>query len=134
MPPLDSNIPLPPDLQVQYPAPTVNQIKAQIDPWVVYNLKETIKSDVHFENQLYGPWNTFLISVFPPHRRFMVIPQALVRRAITDPDEVDEDLGNISFGSTGAIHESRDMGQFSNIYIYVIWDPYIGVHPRFRWH
>ena len=57
-----------------------------------------------------------------------------MRRAITDPDEVDEDLGNISFGSTGAIHESRDMGQFSNIYIYVIWDPYIGVHPRFRWH
>ena len=116
MPALDSNISLPPDLHVENPVPTINQIKAQIESWVVYNLQKTIKSDVHFENQLYGPWNSFLTSVFPPHRRFMIIPQALVRRAITDPDDVDEDLGNVSFGSTGAIHEARTMGEFFLMY------------------
>ncbi|KAF8233104.1 hypothetical protein L208DRAFT_1396291 [Tricholoma matsutake] len=38
----------------------------------------------------------------------MTIPQAIVRRAM-GADEIDEDLGNISFGSTGALHESRDL-------------------------
>lgn len=108
MPDLDTVIHLPPDLQAEI-RPTVNDLKVRILPWVSYNFQKTLKSDVHYENQLYGVWNAFLASVFPLERRFMIIPQAIIRRAITDENEMDEDLGNLSFGSTGAYHESREM-------------------------
>lgn len=38
----------------------------------------------------------------------MTIPQAILRRAM-EAEEVDEYLANVSFGSTGALHESRDL-------------------------
>jgi len=103
------------DQPVQLPAPLLNEIPpsianliAQIDPWVIYHLKQTVLSGIHYENQVYGVINSFVISIFPLRRRFMVVPQALIRRAM-DADEVNEDLGNISIGSTGGLHESRNL-------------------------
>ena len=93
-------------------APTVDGLISQIDPWVLYHLRSIISSDVHYENQLYGPINSFIGSIFPTRRRYMTIPQALLRRAILEADEVDEFLGDISIGSTGGLHESRNRGEF----------------------
>ncbi|KAM6489566.1 hypothetical protein JOM56_014985, partial [Amanita muscaria] len=104
---LDAPTQLPPALQSEG-SPSSADLIAQIDRWIIYHLKATISSEVHYENQLYGCLNTFLFSLFPPRRQFMTIPQAIIRRAM-GADEVDEDLGNISFGSTGALHESREL-------------------------
>lgn len=104
---LDQHIQLPPPLEHETP-PSVADLIAQIDRWVIYHLKVTVQSNVHFENQLYGVINSFHTSIFPLNRRFMVIPQALIRRAM-EAGEVNEDLGNVSFGSTGGLHESREI-------------------------
>jgi len=109
---LDAPIQLPPDLKFEGLPSSANLI-SQIDRWIIYHLKATVSSDVHYENQLYGCLNTFLFSLFPPRRQFMTIPQPIVRRAM-EADEIDEDLGNISFGSTGALHESRDLRKFTD--------------------
>jgi hypothetical protein len=108
------NVALPGPLQQENP-PTVNQLISEIDPWVLYQLKSVISSGVHFENQLYGPLNTFISSIFLTRRRFMTIPQALLRKSLDEP-QVDEDWANISFGSTGGLHESRDLREFSRPY------------------
>ena len=88
--------------------PTVATHAASLDPWVIWNLKNSISAEVHYENHLYGPVNTYLNAVFPLRRRFSVIPQAIIRR-VMDADEVWEDLGNISIGSSGGVHESRNL-------------------------
>ena len=44
-------------------APTVDGLISQIDPWVLYHLRSIISSDVHYENQLYGPINSFIGSI-----------------------------------------------------------------------
>ena len=102
---LDQPLQLPPPLQYEIP-PSVPGLIAQIDPWVIYHLKNTILFNVHFENQLYGVINSFHTSIFPLRRHLMIVPQAIIRRAM-DAEEVEEDLGNVSFGSSGAFHESR---------------------------
>ena len=51
-------LPFPPDLQHQIP-PTIPNLIAQIDPWIIYHLKMTI-----YENQLYGVLNLLLASIF----------------------------------------------------------------------
>jgi hypothetical protein len=33
----------------------MNNLIAQIDDWVIYHLLRTLESDIHYENQLYGP-------------------------------------------------------------------------------
>lgn len=78
---------------------------AQIDSWILYDLKSTVLSEVHYENTLYGCFNALLTSIFPLKRRFMVIPQAVVRRAL----ELDDLEDDVSVGSTGALHQSRKM-------------------------
>lgn len=105
---LDTPARIPPGLQLEQP-PSVNNLIAQIDDWVIYHILKTLESDIHYENQLYGPISSFLTSIFPCRRRYMVIPQAIFRRALSD-SEVAEDLANVSIGSTGAFHESRDLG------------------------
>jgi len=100
-----SNVTMPIQLQ-QEAAPTIDGLISRIDPWVLYHLKSTILSDVHYENQLYGPINSFIGSVFPTGRRYMTIPQALLRRSIPE-GEADE--GDISIGSIGGLHESRNL-------------------------
>ena len=111
MPTTLSNVTMPIPLQPEA-APTIDGLISQIDPWVLYHLQSIISSNVHYENQLYGPINTFISSIFPTRRRYMTIPQALLRRAIRESDEVDEFLGDISIGSTGGLHESRDRSKF----------------------
>ena len=101
------NVTLPLPLQPEAP-PSINGLISRIDPWVLYHLKTIVLSNVHYENQLYGPMNSFITSIFPTRRRYMTIPQALLRRAIQDGNEVDEFLDNVSIGSTGALHESRN--------------------------
>ena len=105
---LDSPAQMPPRLRPEQP-PSVDNLIAQIDDWVIYHLLRTLESDIHYENQLYGPISSFLGSIFPSRRRYMLIPQAILRRAMND-SEVAEDLANVSIGSTGAFHESRDLG------------------------
>lgn len=105
---LDAPAQIPPELPLENP-PSVNNLITRIDSWIIYHLLRTLESDVHYENQLYGPISSFLASIFPSRRRYMVIPQAILRRAMDD-HEIDEDLANVSFGSTGAFHESRDLG------------------------
>ena len=104
---LDTPPQMPPGLQFEQP-PSVDNLIAQFDNWVVYHLLRTLESNVHYENQLYGPVSSFLTSIFPSRRRYMLIPQAILRRAMSD-DEVAEDLANVSIGSTGAFHESRHL-------------------------
>lgn len=108
MPTLDLPAHMPPDLQIEEP-PSVDELIAQIDDWVIYHFLRTLESNIHYENQLYGIITTFLVSIFPPSRRYMVIPQALIRRTLRN-DEVD-DLANVSIGSTGGYHESRALRQ-----------------------
>ena len=105
---LDTPAQMPPGLQLEQP-PSVNNLIAQIDDWVIYHLLRTLKSDIHYENQLYGPISSFLTSIFPSRLRYMLIPQAIFRRPMSN-SEVAEDLANVSIGSTGAFHESRDLG------------------------
>jgi hypothetical protein len=88
--------------------PNMNTHITQIDPWVIYLLRTTIESDVHYESQLHGPIGAFLESIYPQRRRFMNISQATLREVV-NPEDVDDDLGNISFGSTGGEHRSRDV-------------------------
>lgn len=38
----------------------------------------------------------------------MTIPQATLRE-IMDPEDINDDLGNVSFGSTGGEHRSRNV-------------------------
>jgi hypothetical protein len=104
---LDEPIQRPPALIPENP-PTATNLIAHIDGWIIFHLKATISSNVHFENQLYGSVASFLASIFLSRRRFMTIPQAILRRAM-EAEEVDEYLANVSFGSTGALHESRDL-------------------------
>jgi hypothetical protein len=51
--------------------PSFANLITQIDRWIIYHLKATINSEVHYENQLYGCLNTFLFSLFPPRRQFL---------------------------------------------------------------
>lgn len=104
---LDTPAQMPPALQHENP-PNVNNLIVQIDSWIIYHLLKTLESNVHYENQLYGPIFSFLTSIFPTRRRYMVIPQAMFRRAV-NVNEAD-DLANVSIGSTGAYHESRNLG------------------------
>lgn len=71
-------------------------------------------SNPHFEHQLYGPDNTYFYSIFPPTRRFAIIPQALLRRAIKQGRMKDL---NVSTGSTGATHYGRNSGLSRSINI-----------------
>jgi len=105
---LDAPAQMPPRLRPEQP-PSVDNLIAQIDDWVIYHLLRTLESNIHYENQLYGPISSFLTLIFPSRRRYMLIPQAILRRAMSDR-EVAEDLANVSIGSTGAFHESRDLG------------------------
>ncbi|TFK33178.1 hypothetical protein BDQ12DRAFT_769093 [Crucibulum laeve] len=102
---LDAPLQFPPAL-IRTVIPSVAQQIAGIPLWVIYHFKQTFTCNVHYENQLYGCINNYLQSIFPLSRRFMIIPQALVRRPLID-DEVPDDLRRVSFGSTGALHESR---------------------------
>jgi hypothetical protein len=88
--------------------PNRNAHIIQIDPWVIYLLRTTIESKVHYESQLHGPIGVFLESIFPTRRRFMNIAQATLREVV-DPLNIDDDFANISFGSTGGEHQSRDV-------------------------
>ncbi|KAF8958814.1 hypothetical protein BDZ97DRAFT_1923432 [Flammula alnicola] len=95
-------------------SPTRNAHIAQIDPGVIYLLRTTIESNIHYESQLHGPVGAFLESIFPQRRRFMNIAQAILREVV-DPEDRDDDLSNISFGSTGGEHRSRNTpGQEKN--------------------
>ena len=64
---LDTPAQMPPGLQLEQP-PSVNNLIAQIDDWVIYHLLRTLESDIHYENQLYGPISSFLTSIFPSRR------------------------------------------------------------------
>lgn len=96
-----------PNLNLETP-PTLSNHLDQIQPWVTSHLKSTIQSNVHYEHQLYGPLNTFLTSIFPISRRFSVIPQGLLRKVVEPDTDDDEYMGDISIGSTGGLHESRN--------------------------
>lgn len=97
----------PPVLAYDRHVPSVPAHIDQINPWILYHIKSTILSGVHHENQLYGSFNACLTSIFPLNRRFMIIPQAIIRRAM-NVQEIEDDP-DVSFGSTGAFHESRGL-------------------------
>lgn len=117
---MTSLYPPPPAIQHEVP-PQVDDILAGVEPWILYNLQNTFASDVHYENQLYGSITTFLLSIFPARRRYMIIPQGILRRVMAEDefDDESENAGDISIGSTGAVHESRHLRMlfvFSNIH------------------
>lgn len=95
----------PGELPYQSP-PTAIAHANTIEPWVKWYFKRVVAEGVHYEHQLYGPDNTYLHSCFPIHRRFTVIPQALLRRAIATNTRVNE--LNISTGSSGGKHWGRE--------------------------
>ncbi|KAJ3979943.1 hypothetical protein F5890DRAFT_1544201 [Lentinula detonsa] len=105
---------MPAPLQFETPPSSIQHANS-IPQFVKWNLKRVILADVHYEHQLYGPDNTYLHSIFPIHRNFSVIPQALLRRAI----RTGRLSGlNVSTGSTGATHVGRDAGGIMKIKIY----------------
>lgn len=89
-------------------SPATDHHITQIDPWVIYLLRTTIESNIHYESQLHGPISAFLESIFLQRRRFMSIPQATLRE-VMNPEDMDDDLANVSFGSTGGEHRSRNV-------------------------
>ena len=97
---------LPPPLRYEIP-PTVPGLMAQTQHWLLYHLQATISSNVHYENQLYGVMNSLLLSAFLLQRQFMIIPQGLLRKALNEEEEWE--LANVSFGSSGGVHESRNL-------------------------
>jgi hypothetical protein len=104
MPGLDQRIRVLPPLPYETP-PSVPDLITQISPWVFGHLQTKIRSGVHFEHQLYGDFNSFLTSIFPTKRMFMIKPQGLLRKVLED---VDENM-DVSFSSTGGCHESRNL-------------------------
>ncbi|KAK0430277.1 hypothetical protein EV421DRAFT_1859520 [Armillaria borealis] len=88
------------------PPPHPQQHKATLDPFIFWYLKSVIQTDPHYEHQIYGPFNVYLQGIFPPWRRFAVIPQALIR-PVVPAEQIDDDLANVSIGSTGGFHKSR---------------------------
>jgi len=105
--PLDQPLKLPSSIQQETP-PSIPDHMAGIEPWVIYDLKSTIMENVHFEHQLYGPLNSFLEAIFPVRRRFMTKPQGLLRKVLEFDESEDEYMEEVSFGSTGGIHRSRN--------------------------
>jgi len=108
---LDAAPTLPNPLSRENP-PTRNAHIAHISAcqWIIYLLRTTIESNVHYENQLHGPIGVFLESIFPQRRQFMSIAQAALREVI-NPEDMDDDLSNTSFGSTGGEHRPRNVGE-----------------------
>jgi len=104
---LDAAPTLPNPLSHETP-PTRNAHIAQISTWIIYLLRTTIESNVHYESQLHGPIGVFLESIFPQRRQFMSIAQAALREVI-NPEDMDDDLSNTSLGSTGGEHRSRNV-------------------------
>lgn len=102
--------PVLPNPLVRENPPNRNALINQIDLWVIYLLRTTIESNVHYESQLHGPIGVFLESIFPRRRRFMNIAQSALREVV-NPEDRDDDLSNISFGSTGGEHQSRKVGK-----------------------
>ncbi|KIJ40100.1 hypothetical protein M422DRAFT_32375 [Sphaerobolus stellatus SS14] len=103
---LDTNPQLPPQLLPE-PLPTVNNLIGQIEPWVIYHLLKTGESNVHYENYLYGPIVSFLTSIFPTRRRYMLIPQAILCRAMND-DEIRRHGPNMSIDGPEALKQFPD--------------------------
>ncbi|KAJ7600645.1 hypothetical protein C8J56DRAFT_1156976 [Mycena floridula] len=88
--------------------PTRAQLLASVDPWIPYHLKQTIQSIPRFEHMVYGQLISYLASILPHRRRFMTIPQFILRRTM-QPHEIRVDRANVSTGSTGGLHESRNL-------------------------
>ncbi|KAF9528001.1 hypothetical protein CPB83DRAFT_836146 [Crepidotus variabilis] len=82
--------------------PTIDQLQNSVLDWVNFTLRDTTLREPHFENSFYGPWNALLGSVFPLRRAYMVKPQTIIRKNVVA--EIGED---VSFGSTGGMHEPR---------------------------
>lgn len=96
--------------------PQVDDILAKIEPWITDHFRETLSSDVPDETQLYGCVNTFLISIFPARRHYMIIPQMLGRVMAEDESEGGSaELGD--FGSSGGVHESKHLGKSYSVLI-----------------
>ncbi len=92
--------------------PTLQALYASLDPFSFWYLKSVISSRLQYEHHVYGPFNVYLQGIFPSWRRFAVIPQALIRR-VMDIKDIDENLANVSIGSAGGLHESRDLSKSS---------------------
>ncbi len=107
--PLDQPLKFPSTIRQETP-PSLPDHMAGIEPWVIYDLKSTIMENVHFEHQLYGPLNSFLEATFPVRQRFTMKPQGLLRKVLEldESEEEDEYMEEVSFGSTGGIHRSRN--------------------------
>lgn len=104
---LATNLNRPPALHRPPQPPTAAQIYAAMPLWTIYYLFTVIMSNPRYENSLYGAWNMFLLGIFTQARHFAIIPQALIRAAITEEEDIDDDLGNISISSTGAVCHGR---------------------------
>jgi len=110
MPPLLERTNRPTQPQFIQTPPSAARIYALLPLWIIYYLFSIIESKPRYESSLYGAWNIFLHAIFTQTRHFVIIPQALIREAITEGDDIDEDLGNISISSTGAVCHGRDEG------------------------
>ncbi|CAA7265682.1 unnamed protein product [Cyclocybe aegerita] len=86
--------------------PTPQMIVDDIHDWIVWELRTTVNSNTTDEHQLYGAWTTFLHEAFPPSGRFLISPQAPLRRVVEENEQDDSDT---SFGSTGALHEAKHL-------------------------
>ena len=62
--------------------PTLAQLKTGVPKIVRWNMHETLSRQVHYENELYAPIDTYLSTIFPPSRGFTAGPQRLIRPAI----------------------------------------------------
>ncbi|CAA7263473.1 unnamed protein product [Cyclocybe aegerita] len=121
---LSEDIPFPGQLAHE-PAPQAEAVVSGVDAWVVYQLKNNLLRGVHYENQLYGHWNAYLYELFPSRRRFMITPQAIIRTPVAgegEPEDIDD--ADRSFGSTGAIFESRNLPGFEECIKYPDFVPF----------
>ncbi|CAA7262762.1 unnamed protein product [Cyclocybe aegerita] len=89
------------------PRPTVVQIGDSIPESTYWHLSTVLRKTPHYENQYYLSLNGYLKTIFPEEQLYGVAPQHIIRPSL-DADDIDEfQLAELSFTSTGGVHESR---------------------------
>jgi len=96
---------------IGYEAPPSVAALRQRVPLATYSLlSEILSRGVHYKNDICTPLNSYLSSIFPPERGFLVGPQTVLRPVIPDQDPDDPDPGaasDVSYSSAGGIHIGR---------------------------
>ncbi|KAG6843693.1 hypothetical protein H0H87_001557 [Tephrocybe sp. NHM501043] len=97
--------PAPPGPFVSVPIQSAQVLYDRIPDTVHWNLDRVCLEGVRHESNVYGYFNSALVSIFPVSQRFQVNPQYPLRPAV---EEGREHVQKISIGSIGEIFAARN--------------------------